>query len=143
MKQYMQRKGKTEQKSNLAVSFRPWLLLLTLIVCSVAVYLLYRLLMSAVDPEIVLILYTAASSACIVAYLIYNRGFSRKNVTRDMLPDSWDEQKKTEFIEDGKRRIKKSKPLLIVILAFMFTYVMELTELVVIPFLADFFGSIK
>ena len=138
----MQKREVNAQKRKPAVSFRPWLLLLALITCSASLYLLYRLLISAINPEIVLILFTTASSACIVAYLIYNRGFSRKNVTKDMLPKDWDEQKKTEFIEDGERRIKKSKPLLIVILGFVFTYAIELIELVVLPFLTQIFSNI-
>lgn len=143
MKQSMQKKERNEQKSKSSATLRPWILLLVLIISSAALYLFYRLLISTVNPELVLILYTASSTVCIVAYLIYNRGFSRKNVTIDMLPRSWDEEKKREFIEDGEMRIKKSKPLLIVIIAFVFTYAIELTELVLIPFLTDFFSNIQ
>lgn len=139
----MQKKERNEQKSKSSATLRPWILLLALIISSAALYLFYRLLISTVNPELVLILYTASSTVCIVAYLIYNRGFSRKNVTIDMLPRSWDEEKKREFIEDGEMRIKKSKPLLIVIIAFVFTYAIELTELVLIPFLTDFFSNIQ
>lgn len=139
----MQKKERNEQKSKSSATLRPWILLLVLIISSAALYLFYRLLISTVNPELVLILYTASSTVCIVAYLIYNRGFSRKNVTIDMLPRSWDEEKKREFIEDGEMRIKKSKPLLIVIIAFVFTYAIELTELVLIPFLTDFFSNIQ
>ena len=44
------------------------------------------------------------------------------------------------FIEDGKYRLKKSKPLLILVIAFIFTFMLEAIELFALPFFADIFG---
>ena len=83
----------------------------------------------------------AVSTVVIFWYVIYNRGFSRKGITPEMLPASWDEEKKTAFIEDGRIRLRKSKPLLILVIAFIFTFALEAFELFALPFFADVFGA--
>ena len=75
----------------------------------------------------------------ILAYLIYNRGFSRKGVTREMLPAEWSEDKKDEFIHSGEERLKSSRWMLVVILAFLFTFFIEIIELYFLPFLFGLF----
>lgn len=57
----------------------------------------------------------------LIAYIAYNRAFSRKGMTPDMLPDSWSNEKKQEYIEDGVRRQEKSKWMLSVIIPFLIT----------------------
>ena len=57
----------------------------------------------------------------LIAYIAYNRAFSRKDVTPEMLPDSWSDEKKKEYIEDGVRRKEKSKWMLSVIIPFLIT----------------------
>ena len=42
--------------------------------------------------------YMIALAALALAYIIYNRGMSRKGITEDMLPDEWDADKKREYI---------------------------------------------
>ena len=49
--------------------------------------------------------------------------------------------KKREFIEDGKRRLVRSKPLLILVIAFIFTFALEALELIALPFFAEIFGA--
>ena len=79
------------------------------------------------------------AAAAILTYVIYNRGFSRRGLTPEMLPDTMTEEEKTEFIEDGVRRLKKSRPLLIVIFAFAFTFVYDVIELIAVPFFKELF----
>ena len=105
------------------------------------IFVLYRVLMNFSFFNIVLIVYMVAAAACIFGYVIYNRGMSRKNVTPDMLPDSWSDEEKQEFIEDGKRRLEKSKPLLILSFAFVFTFVVDIIELVAVPMFMSWFGK--
>ena len=120
---------------------RTLVLLFSLILSCMIVYGLYRFLIATVNPEAVLISYMAVATVVIFWYVIYNRGFSRKGITPDMLPASWDEDKKAEFIEDGKRRLVRSKPLLILVIAFIFTFALEAFELFALPFFADIFGA--
>ena len=122
-------------------SKRTLILLVSLILSCIAVYGLYRFLIATVNPEAVLLAYMAVSTVVIFWYVIYNRGFSRKGITPEMLPASWDEEKKTAFIEDGRIRLRKSKPLLILVIAFIFTFALEAFELFALPFFADVFGA--
>ena len=65
--------------------------------------------------------YMLAFGGFLVAYIAYNRAFTRKGVTVDMLPDSWSDEKKQEYVEDGVRRAEKSKWMLSVIIPFLIT----------------------
>jgi hypothetical protein len=83
--------------------------------------------------------YMIAETAFIIVYLFYNRGFSRKGITEDMLPDEWDADKKREYIQDGKDRLKKSQWMLVIIISFLVTFICEavinfLLPLVDLPF---------
>ena len=113
--------------------------LILLILVTLAVFLFYRLMMNFPHFEIVLIAYMVLSVAFVVAYLIYNRGMTRRGVTPEMLPDDWSEEQKTEFIEDGIRRQKKSRWMILPIFAFLFTFAIDAMELFVIPFFVEMF----
>ncbi len=114
---------------------------LCLIAVTMCVFCLYRFLPSVTSPKLVLISYMSIATATILAYVIYNRGFSRKGLTPEMLPDTMSAEQKEEFIEDGKRRLRKSRPLLIVVVAFAFTFLVDVIELFGIPFIKDIFGK--
>ena len=113
--------------------------LLVLVAVTLAVYIVYKVLIDRFFYPVV-ITYMTLTAVSVFAYVIYNRGFSRKGITPDMLPDSISDEEKESFIEDGKRRIKKSRPLFIVAFAFVFTLLMDLIELVTFPFLKGIFG---
>ena len=110
------------------------LVLVTMIVC-----IFYRVMMNFYYFEIVMIAYMLISLGFILAYVIYNRAFSRRGVTREMLPEDWSEEQKTEFIEDGQMRQAKSRWMIIPIFAFVFTFAIDAIELFVLPFFADLF----
>ncbi|MBQ8141266.1 MAG: hypothetical protein IJ038_06210 [Clostridia bacterium] len=116
------------------------ILLVSLILLSVVVFGVYRTLVNYYYFEIVLITYMVIETVFVAVYLIYNRGFSRRGVTRDMLPSEWSEEKKDAFINSGKERIKKSRWMLVVILAFMFTFAIDIIELFVLPTIMGLFG---
>ena len=109
--------------------------LVTLIFVTAAVFGLYRVMMTLPYFEITLGIYMVSLLALIVAYMIYNRGMTRRGVTADMLPDEWSDGQKEEFIEDGKRRMKRSSWMLILIMAFLFTFAFDMLELWVLPFI--------
>lgn len=81
----------------------------------------------------VMFIYTAALTVFALAYIIYNRGFSRKGVTVDMLPDEWSEEKKLEFVENGKHRLQRSKWMLVLIISLSFTFVVEVFIFFALP----------
>lgn len=88
---------------------------------------------------IVMISYMVALAVLAFIYIVYNRAFSRKGVTEEMLPPEWDVEKKREFIEDGKRRLAKSKWMLMGIIALIVTFVVEAVTLFLIPLFSGWF----
>ena len=119
---------------------------LTLLALSLAVGMilgLYRIAMNFAWFEILFWGYLVLATVLILVFVIYNRGFFRKNITSDMLPEEWSEEEKSEFLADGERRLSRSRWMLIPIFAFLITFAVDLLELVVIPFFSGAFGGGK
>ena len=115
--------------------------LLALIATVAGVYGAYKFFLSAFEDYTlhILIIYSVLATVSTLTYVIYNRGFSRRGLTPEMLPDTMSEEEKQEFIADGEQRLRRSRPLLMVVLAFAFTCVAELVELIALPFLLGVF----
>ncbi len=109
------------------------------VLLSLLLLVFYHISMSFSFFPIVMWGYMIILTALILVYLVYNRGFSRMGVTREMLPESWDEGKKAEFIESGKKRIKRSRWLLMFIVAFAVTFLFDAFQLFVIPIIGNWF----
>ncbi len=137
-----QRLKKSEKKEKKPIDKRALmkniLRLLILVAVTLSVYVIYNVFVEMYFYP-VMISYTVLFSASVLAYVIYNRGFSRRGITAEMLPDTMSDEEKTEFIENGKRRIIKSRPLLMVVFAFAFTFIMDIISLYAIPFFAELF----
>lgn len=103
-----------------------------LIAVTVAVLVIYRFFMQRPEFYIVFGIYAVITAASVIGYVIYNRGFSRNGITREMLPLEWSEEEKTKFIEDAKKRSERSRWLLIVAFAFLFTFAFDAFDLFVI-----------
>ena len=108
--------------------------LMILIVVTMAVFAVYRFFMNYPYFQTIMFVYMVLAAVVILGYVIYNRGFSRRGVTAQMLPDSWSDEEKERFIADGKRRLNASRWMLYPIFAFLFTFAMEIVELIVVPF---------
>lgn len=115
--------------------------LLALIATVAGVYGAYKFFLSAFEDYTlhILIIYSVLATVSTLTYVIYNRGFSRRGLTPEMLPDTMSEEEKQEFIADGEQRLRRSRPLLMAVLAFAFTCVAELVELIALPFLLGVF----
>lgn len=87
----------------------------------------------------VMFTYTAALTILALVYIIYNRGFSRKGITVEMLPDEWSEEKKLEFVENGKQRLQRSKWMLVLIISLSFTFIVEAFIFLVLPMIKGLF----
>ena len=88
----------------------------------------------------VMIAYFVVFAVTFIAYLVYNRGFVNKNVTVEMLPADWSEEKKQSFLADEKARAQKSRWMLTVIIPFIVVFMCEALYLFVWDsYLADFF----
>ena len=96
--------------------------------------------MGAGMAKAVMIAYFVAFTALIVSYLLYNRAFVNKDVTVDMLPDEWSEEKKQAFVDGNRIRAEKSRWMMMVIIPFVVVFMCEALYLFVWDsYLADFF----
>ncbi len=87
----------------------------------------------------VMIVYFVAFAAVLITYLAYNRAFVNKDVTVDMLPADWSEEKKQAFVEGNRRRAEHSRWMVTIIIAFAVVFMVEALYLFVLDgFLADF-----
>ena len=115
-------------------------LLLSTVALSVFVFWVYRTLLNFYYFEFVLIGYMAITTVVLFAYIIYNRGFSRKGLTKDMLPADWSEEKKEEFLGSAQRRLHRSRWLLVILIAFIFTFMLDAADLFLIPLIKGAIG---
>ncbi len=77
-------------------------------------------------------IYLAAGAVLGLAYVIYNKGFSGKNVTPEMLPDTMTLEEKEAFLEDSRRRLRASRWMLTLILPIILTFAADLFYLFVL-----------
>ncbi len=114
--------------------------LFALVGATVAALTVYYFLIDGPYFGIVLTVYLVLGTIASLGYVIYNRGFSRRGVTEDMLPADWSDEKKRDFIEDGARRMKRSRWLLIVAFAIFATLAVDMIGLYVLPTFRQILG---
>lgn len=85
--------------------------------------------------------YMILATVLIVVYILYNRGMSRNGITAEMLPEDWDEDKKRDFIDSAKKRMKRSQWMLIVIFGILFTFAYDAIVFFVIPYFKNLFNG--
>ncbi|MBQ7321497.1 MAG: hypothetical protein IJW99_05320 [Clostridia bacterium] len=129
----------TEPLRSSAKAFN-WKLLAIVALNTVLIFGFYRLMLRFYYFEIVMGIYLVVTAAFVFSYFIYNRGMTRRNVTPDMLPDSWSAEQKTEYIADGERRLQKSKWMLTVIFPLVLTFMFDFIELYWGDMFARWFG---
>ena len=78
--------------------------------------------------------------ALVAIYLIYNRGFTQKNILPEMLPDSWSHEEKAKYIADSNERYKNSKWMLTVIIPIMIPIALDAISLFTWPIIQSLFG---
>ena len=119
------------------------LLIITLALTLIVLFV-YRLFLVPDTPlyryyPYVMWVYMIILTVFVLVYIFYNRAFSRNGVTVDMLPSEWSEEKKTEFVASGEQRKKRSKWMLMVIIAFLATFLVDAIELFAIPMISGLF----
>ena len=78
------------------------------------------------------VLYTTAAVLFILFFII-NRGFSRENVSRETLPDAWNEEQKDRFMEKEEIRRMFARRLMIVMVPVLLLVALDMIILVVLP----------
>ena len=119
------------------------LLIITLALTLIVLFV-YRLFLVPDTPlyryyPYVMWVYMIILTVFVLVYIFYNRAFSRNGITVDMLPSEWSEEKKTEFVASGEQRKKRSKWMLMVIIAFLATFLVDAIELFAIPMISGLF----
>ena len=84
--------------------------------------------------------YWSAFASLLIVYVIYNRGFTRKSVTEEMLPDSWGKEKKKKYVEDAQKRYNDSKWMLYVIIPIMIPIALDAISLFTWPMIRSLLG---
>ena len=94
---------------------------------SLALLILYYgiLLIWPAMTMVIMGIYMVAFAGLLVIYLIYNRGFVNKGVTEEMLPDTWNQEKKDAFIQGEIERAEKSRWMLVLIIPFAVVFMVE------------------
>ena len=75
-----------------------------------------------------------------IVYVAYNRGFTQKSLTPEMLPDSWSSEKKEKYIADAERRDSRSRWMLTVIIPIMIPIMLDAISLFTWPIIQNLFG---
>ncbi len=88
----------------------------------------------------IMFVYLAAGAGLGIFYVVYNRGFSGKNVTPEMLPDTMSLAEKQAFIEDSRRRLKQTDWVLLVLIPILLTFLFEMAYLFLFPMIAGVFS---
>ncbi len=91
-------------------------------------------------PLIVSVVYWIAFAGFLIAYVIYNRAFSRRDLTPDMLPRDWPLKKREEYVADGKRRLERSKWMLSVIIPLLVPISLDALYLFTLPLIQNLLG---
>ena len=122
----------TTDNARKGISRNAVITLVALAVSAIAALSVYKLFMSGPYFMTVFFAYIAIATVSIISYVIYNRGFSRKGVTVEMLPKEWSDEEKQKFVDDAKERAAKSRWLLVVIFALAFTFAFDAFEIFVL-----------
>lgn len=76
--------------------------------------------------------YVIAAGGLILAYFIYNRAFTGRGVTYDMLPDAMSDREKKQYLAEVAERERKSRWMLMVIFPLIITLMIDLVKLFII-----------
>ena len=90
--------------------------------------------------DYILYVYTALAAILAFVFVIYNRGFSRKNITPEMLPDTMSAEEKKEFIADGERRLSASRWMIAFLFPLVLTVALDIIILILLPMLGITLG---
>lgn len=85
--------------------------LLLLALNFILLFAVYQLFLRA-ESMIGTYLYLGAAAALTVAYYIINRGFGNPITDPALLPESWSNKEKSDYVEQVKNRHEKAKKLL-------------------------------
>ena len=142
MKQKKQRKnrptGQMPPNAKKAVSPASAKIAILLLVNSILFSVLYFTVANA-GFDYILYVYTALAAILALIFVIYNRGFSRRGVTPEMLPDTMSTAEKQDFIADGERRLSASRWMLAFLFPLVLAIALDVMYLYLYPMISQMF----
>ena len=106
-------------------------------------YVAYVVLMQLPIYNVAFFSYLILLAGFSFGYVFYNRGFTRNNVTVEMLPSAWSDEEKFAYINDARVRKDKSQWCLTIIFPLVFTFFMDIMYLFIYePYFAPLLGKI-
>ena len=106
-------------------------------------YVAYVVLMQLPIYNVAFFSYLILLAGFSFGYVFYNRGFTRNNVTAEMLPSAWSDEEKFAYINDARVRKDKSQWCLTIIFPLVFTFFMDIMYLFIYePYFAPLLGKI-
>ena len=87
------------------------------------------------ELKAIVTIYFGLLLALIIAFIILNRGIDTEPPEYDMLPEDWDGEKRTRYIDNDAKRRKIARMLLYAIIPLLITFAVDLV------YLAFFAGS--
>ena len=78
-------------------------------------------------------IYLLAGAVLALYYVIYNRGFTGRNITPEMLPPSMSPVEKQRFIDESRERLQKSKWVLTVLVPLVLVFFVDMIVIFVVP----------
>lgn len=82
------------------------------------------------------VLYTLAATLFLVFFFV-NGGFSREPVSREILSDTWSEEKKDAFIEDDIKRKAIGRKIMIIMTPVLLLVLVDMVILFLLPLLSQ------
>ena len=84
-------------------------------------------------PLIIQCLFWVTFAVFLLVFVIYNRAFTRRNLTAAMLPREWSTEQKENYIADGKKRLERSKWMVSVIIPLLVPIALDALYLFTLP----------
>ena len=110
-----------------------WRRVVILTLNTIIFFALYRVLVARGYFVPVFTVYGIALLGLTAGYIIYNRALVPSHISREQLPDDWDEAKKDAFFADAERRLERSKWMLTLIFPLCITFAYEVIEVMLFP----------
>lgn len=81
------------------------------------------------ELKAIVMIYLGLLLALIIAFIILNRGIDTEPPEYDMLPEEWDREKKTRYLDNDAKRRKIARMLLYAIIPLLITFAVDLVYL--------------
>lgn len=110
-------------------------LMLRLLVNTLILMVIYFWLPTQFEFSYLPMIYLGVAAVLLLYYVIYNRGFTGKNATLDMLPNTMTLEEKQAFLSNCKERMEKSKWVLTFLIPILLVFAVDMIYLFIIPML--------